>query len=370
MADKKRIALFTRYLTMGGIQKVMVRLANGFAQRGHPVDLVLAKGAGAVAQEVSSSVQIVNLESNRVWTALPGLMRYLRDASPSVLVSGEVPSNIVAMWARALSGSDTKFIVTVHQNTSVHAQTAEMWYRRLIPPMIRLFYPAAHRIATVSEGIKEDLSDMAPHLESKMRVAYNPVVDEYIFDKAKEPVAHPWLNQRDEPVVLGVGRLTHQKNFDLLLRAFAKVRADRDARLIILGDGNQRENLERCIKDLGIEDRVDLHGFVSNPYAYMEKASLFVLSSVFEGLPTVLIEALACGCPVVSTDCPNGPPEILEDGKWGTLVPMNDEDALARAMLESLSRSHDPDRLRQRARHFSVKNSIDRYLELFTLDGS
>ena len=364
MPEKKRIALFTRYLTMGGIQKVMVRLANGFAARGHSVDLVLAKGTGPVARDVSPDVRTVNLDANRVWTALPGLLRYLNDASPSVLVSGEVPSNIVAMWAKMLSAGDTTFVVTVHQNTSVHAQTAEMWYRRLIPHMIRVFYPAAHRIATVSEGIKKDLSRVAPHLESKISVAYNPVVDQDIFDKAKEPVSHPWFERMDEPVILGVGRLTQQKNFDLLLRAFAKVCTVRAARLIILGDGNQRENLEHRIEALEIKDRVDLHGFVSNPYAYMANASLFVLSSVFEGLPTVLIEALACGCPVVSTDCPNGPQEILEDGKWGKLIPMNDEDALASAMLESLSQLHDPDRLRQRALHFSVENSIDRYLDL------
>jgi glycosyltransferase involved in cell wall biosynthesis len=365
MPDKKRIALFTRYLTMGGIQKVMARLANGFAARGHPVDLVLAKGAGPIADEVSSKVRIVDLCANRVWAALPALMRYLRSASPAVLLSGEVPSNLVAMGAKTLSSVDTMFVVTVHQHTSLHAKTGDMWYRRLLPSLIRAFYPRAHRVVTVSGGIKDDLERLSTRVSRKAQVIYNPVVDSNLIDRANEPISHPWLKNREVPVILGVGRLTHEKNYELLLRAVAQVAVRRSVRLIILGEGKQRGHLERITRELGLEEVVDMHGVVNNPYPYMTNASLLALSSIFEGLPTVLIEALACGCPVVSTDCPSGPREILDDGTWGHLVPVNDKDALAAAIRQSLSESHDPDRLQERAWDFSVEKSIDRYLDLF-----
>jgi glycosyltransferase involved in cell wall biosynthesis len=370
MSDKKRIAVFTRYLTVGGLQRVMMRVANELAKRGYPVDLVLAKGLGPLANEVRSDVRVVNLDNNHVWASLPGLLRYLEEASPAVMLSGEVPSNLVAMWARLLTSADTKFVVSVHQNTTLHAQTAAIWYRKLIPYLIRIFYPAAHHVVTVSEGIGEDLKQLSPRLKSKTQVVHNPVIDQEIFQKAKAPVSHPWLADEEVPVILGVGRLSREKNFDLLLRAFAKVCAVRDARLMLLGDGPKREHLERLVNKLQIEDQVDMLGFVDNPYPYMADASLLVVSSIFEGLPTVIIEALACGCPVVSTDCPSGPREILGDGTWGELAPVDDEEALADAMLDSLAGSHDPNQLQERAWDFSVEKSIDRYLNLFFPDGA
>jgi glycosyltransferase involved in cell wall biosynthesis len=249
-----------------------------------------------------------------------------------------------------------------------YARSGEVWYGRFMPTLIKYFYPFADQVVAVSKGVSDNVTRMAPKTACKVRVVYNPIVDQKMLQKAKESVDHPWLNEKGPPVILGVGRLTRQKNFDLLLRSFASLREKRDARLIILGGGNQRESLEKRVDELDIGDHVDLHGFVRNPYPYMRRASLFVLSSDFEGFGSVIVEALACGCPVVSTDCPSGPREILGGGRWGRLVPVGDEVVLAEAMDEALSKPYDPDRLRQRARDFSVDAAVDNHLDVLFPD--
>ena len=364
----KHIAIFIRYLPMGGIQKIAVRLANEFAKRGHTVDLVLAKGKGALADDVHPEVRTVDLNKDRVWFALPALWAYLSEREPQVLLSLGFAANIVSTWIKPISPYNIDVFISVRSNMSMYTESNEVWYSGWTPLMIRLFYPLANKIIAVSEGVLEDLSSISSKAARKGGVIYNPVVDSEIFQKAEEPVSHPWFEE-DVPVVLGVGRLTPQKNFDLLLRTFARLRREHDARLIILGDGNQRERLEARTEALGIEDCVDLPGFVSNPYPFMANASLFALSSDFEGFGIVLVEALACGCPVVSTDCPSGPREILEDGKWGRLVPVGDEEALAAAMRKSLDEEHDPERLRRRAMDFSVDQAVDNYLDVLFPDG-
>jgi len=366
-AEHRHIALFVRYLPVGGIQKVMVRLANEFVQRGFRVDLIVAKGKGALTKDVSSEVRIIDLDKRRVWTALPALMQYLKSEQPDVLFSAEAPVNLVAVWARLLSSQRTRLIVSVHSNMTQYAKSGEVWYGRIMPYMIRQFYPLADKIVASSKGVLGDLSRDSPKIAQKGCVIY-PLIDQQSFQEANGPVRHPWLTDNGVPVILGVGRLTRQKNFDLLLRSFASLQEKRDARLIILGDGNQRESLARRVDELDIGDHADLHGFVGDPYPYMKKASLFVLSSDFEGFGIVIVEALACGCPVVSTDCPSGPREILDDGKWGGLVPVGDEAALTEAMDEALSKTHDPDRLRQRARDFSVDAAVDNHLDVLFPD--
>lgn len=360
--DTKKIALFIHSLSMGGIQKIIVRLANEFAKRGHEVDLVLAKGEGALISEVSSDVQIVNLDQQHLWMGLPALLRYLKRGLPDVLFAAEAPINLVAIWTKILSRRPFRLVVSVRSNMTQYAKSDNVWYSGYIPTMIRWFYPRADKIVAVSEGVLDDLSRIFARASQKGCVVYNPVVDQELFQKAEQSVNHPWLDG-DMPVILGVGRLTHQKNFGLLLRAFATIRLNREARLIILGDGRERKALKRLAEELGIADEVSFEGFKENPYRYMSRASLFVLSSNSEGFGNVIVEALACGCPVISTDS-GGPREILQDGKWGRLVPVNDEEALAEAMSESLSETHDPSQLRKRAVDFSVDEAVDEYLEV------
>ena len=361
--NPRHIAIFIRYLPMGGVQKIAVRLANEFVKRGHTVDLVLAKGKGALADEVHPEVKMVDLNKNRVWLALPALGKYLLRRRPQALLSLGFSANVLSSVLNVLIPHDFGVFISVRSNTSRLAKNDKMWYSRWVPSITRVFYPLADKIIAVSEGVLEDLSSISPRAGRRGCVIYNPVFNSEVLRKAEEPVSHPWFEEKDVPIILGVGRLTPQKNFDLLLRAFKRVRREKEARLIVLGDGNQRENLEARIEALDLGGRVDLHGFVDNPYPFMRRASLLVLSSDYEGLPSVPIQALACGCPVVTTDCPSGPREILDDGTWGRLVPVGDEEALAEAITESLNETHDPEYLRQRAMDFSVDKAVDNYLD-------
>lgn len=362
MMESKHIAIFLRYLQMGGIQKIALRLANEFAERGHKVDLIVAKGKGALAADVHPEVTLVDLNKSRVWLALPSLLRYVLRRHPQALLSLGFSANVLASALTVLVPYDLGIYISVRSNMSRHSRNDEVWYSRWVPTIIQIVYPLADKIIAVSKGVLEDLSNISPRAASRGCVIYNPVFSSEIIEKAEQPICHPWLQKDGPPVILGVGRLTPQKNFDLLLRSFRRMERDREVRLVILGNGNQRESLEGRIEALDLECRVDLPGFVENPYPYMRRASLLVLSSDYEGLPSVPIQALACGCPVVATDCPSGPREILEDGKWGRLVPVGDEEALAEAMEKSLDEEHDPDHLRQRAMDFSVDKAVDNYI--------
>jgi glycosyltransferase involved in cell wall biosynthesis len=362
--DAKHITIFLRYLPMGGIQKIAVRLANEFVKRGHTVDLVLAKGEGAMATEVHPDVRMINLNKQRVWLALPELWVYMCQNQPDSLLSFGFSANVVSICAKMMSFFRINVYVSARNNMSKFSETDEVWYSDWVTFMIQLLFPLADKVIAVSEGVLEDLRDISSRVGQRGCVIYNPVINKDILQKADETTSHPWFTEERAPVVLGVGRLTPQKNFALLLRAFNRIQQTQAVRLIILGDGNKRAQLETQIEQLELEDKVDLHGFVDNPFPFMREASLLVMSSDYEGLPSVPIQALACGCPVVSTDCPSGPREILEDGKWGRLVPVGDEEALAEAMRTSLAEEHDPERLRQRAMDFSVDNAVEQYLDV------
>ncbi len=338
---REGIALFLPSLRGGGAERVMLNLAQGFVKRGFHVDLVLAKAEGAYLSEVPPEVRIVNLKASRVLWSLPGLIRYLRREQPRVMLSALSHANLVALWARAVARVKTRLVVSEHNTLSISTEGTPGMRAKLIPWLAKQFYPAADAIIAVSEGVAQDLIAQTGLPREKVRVIYNPVITPALFAKAKEPVEHPWFQNERKPVILGVGRLTEQKDFATLLRAFALVREKYPARLMILGEGEDRPKLEALARQLQLEEDVALPGFVSNPYKYMRRATVFVLSSRWEGLPTVLIEALALGTPVVATDCPSGPREILEEGRWGQLVPVGDVEALAAALNTALASKTD-----------------------------
>lgn len=360
----RRIAIFVKNLPIGGVQKVVVQLANGFVQRGLEVDLVVAKGGGAMAKLLEPAVNLVDLRVRRMWSAASGLRRYIRQNSPDALLSAGIQENVLAVWGTAFL-STTRLVLSVHTDMSQFAANAQVWYSKVSSSGIRLFYGRADAIIAASKGIWQDLIATAPGLKHKSSVVYNPVVDESLRQLSREYVEHPWFSEgEDIPVILGIGRMDPPKNFELLLRAVARVAKTREVRLCLIGDGIDRKRLESITRDLEIEDRVLFAGFERNPYKYMANASLLVMPSRFEGFGLVLVEAMACGCPVVSTDCPSGPREILEDGRWGRLVPLDDVDALAQAIEESLDSEEDPQVLRRRAEDFSVDRAVDGYLEI------
>lgn len=346
-------------LVGGGAERVTLNLATGLARQGQRVDLVLASKTGDLLDQVPDSVRVVDLGAKRTITSLPSLLRYLRSERPDGLLSAINHANLVAISASRLGGYRGPVIATEHIH--LPAGSAGAW-QFAFNQTIRLIYPFAHKVVAVSHGVKRSLIEHGGVRADRVDVIYNPVIGERMLGHV--PTRPAALPNDGIPTILGVGRLSEQKNFPLLIRAFARLRQVRDARLLILGQGPDRDMLRALADDLGLGEDVALPGFVPNPYDYLASADLFVLSSDWEGLPTVLIEALALGTPVVSTDCPSGPQEILQDGAYGRLVPMNDEQALAESMLASLETPHVP--VPQTWRDQFLESSVAaKYLALF-----
>jgi glycosyltransferase involved in cell wall biosynthesis len=362
---QKRIAIFMPSLFGGGGQRSMVNLANGMADFGYAVDLVLAQVEGPFLSEVRSPVRIVDLKASRALTSLPALVRYLRNEQPDAMLSVFGYVNIIASWAWRLSGVRTRLLLNEQNTVSLESGNAARWRGRLVPWLIKHFYPWANGIVVVSHGVRDDMAQLTKIPQERITVIYNPsVVGAEVWEKAHAPLDHPWFKPDQPPVLVAVGRLQMQKDYPTLLHAFAQVRKNRPVRLLILGEGKERLPLEELIKELGLEQDISLPGFVMNPYAYMARASLFVLSSRWEGLPTVLIEALCCGTPVVSTDCPSGPREILRDGQYGQLVPVGDVDGLAQA-IEAALNSKAPGAPSESWRPYDLENVVNQYISLF-----
>ncbi len=332
-----RLAIFVPDLVAGGAQRSMIKLASGLAERGRQVDLVLAHASGPFLSEAPDTVRLVDLGAPRVLASLPHLADYLRRERPAAMLS-VLHANLVALWARRLTGIPHRLVVSERNmlSSEVQAYAADM-RMRLIPLLTRRCYPWADAVVAVSWGVAADLVRYAQLSPRQVRVIYNPIITPGLRQKALEPLAHPWFIPGAPPVILAVGRLAEQKDFTTLIRAFAEVRRSRPARLLILGEGDERPLLEATAQQLDVQDDVGLPGFVPNPYPYMVRAGAFVLSSRWEGLPGVLIEALYCGAPLVSTDCPSGPREILAGGRYGLLTPVGDATKLAGAIDAALN---------------------------------
>lgn len=360
----KRLVIFVPTLYGGGAERAMLNLARAFSEQGIKVDLVMLRVEGTYLSQLPPEVRLIDLGGKRLWQSLPALVRYLRQEQPPVMLSTLDDTNIAAIWARRLAGSKTRLVVNVQNTISQDAKNAKQLKIRFMPQLVRWFFPWADAVVPVSQGVADDLMEIGVSKES-IQVIPNPVVTPNVFQKAQEEVDHPWFVPGQPPVILGVGRLNKQKDFHTLIRAFAQLRRQRLARLVILGDDEGEEaSLKALIQELNLTEDVDLPGFVSNPYAYMAKSAVFVLSSLFEGLPSVLIEAMAVGIPVVATNCKSGPLEILENGKYGKLVAVGDASGLATAILETLEAPLDSDVLRQRGKEFSLERSLAQYSQV------
>ena len=344
--QQRRVAIFVPGLYGGGAERVAVNLAKGMARRSYAIDLVVAEAEGPYLAEGLNPVRLVELNSRhlpilRTMASLPALVRYLRRERPAALLS-VLHGNFVALWARHLAGIPLRLVISEHNTFSIRTRTLSRFHRWLTPQLVKRFYPWADGIVAVSKGVADDLTQVVDLPEGHIRIIYNPIITPELRAKAQMPLEHPWYQSGEPPVVVAVGRLTEQKDFSSLLKAFAQVQRARPVRLIILGEGEERRALEMLVRQLGLSEDVSLPGFVANPYPYLVHASLFVLSSRWEGLPTVLVEALYCGVPVVATDCPSGPREILADGKYGLLVPVGDVGAMAQAIEKGLAGREPP----------------------------
>lgn len=397
----KRIAVLVPSLDGGGAERSMLNLVNAFLERGREVDLVLCRAKGAYLENVPADARLVVLQSAgnlggrtgalranisrlgpvirpvilpskiaREIEYLGSLRRYLRERRPDVMLSALTYANLIALWARNQTDPQLPVVVSERIALSQHCYnepSRSKWRWRYLPPLVGSSYPDAEAIISVSNQVADDLSAVTGVDRGTIRTIYNPVVDDKLRSQAAEPLDHPWFGPQSPPVILGVGRLTQQKDFSTLIRAFARLRATCEVRLVILGEGKQRSMLEALVNDLGLDADVQLPGFVANPFQFMARAAALVLSSEYEGLPGVVIQALACGCPVVSTNCPGGSAEILCEGKYGPLVPVGDDVALCRAMESVLEHPIEKKILMQRAEQFSIDCAAEQYLSV--LDG-
>ena len=363
-----RVALFSPTLESGGSELVQVRLARGFVERGYEVDLVVAEAVGQRVDEVDPRVRLVDLGARppRALTRAVGLARYLARESPDVLIAAD---DVVGtcVWARAVVRARTRVVLAVHSHLSRQIGARDAIGARARRLLVRTVYPRADALVTVSGGVRDDLiAYVGPSVERAV-VIYNPAVPPDLDEQVAGDPGHRWLVNGGPPVVLGAGRLARPKDFGTLIRAFAHVVAEEpESRLIITGESppferEVRGELEALVAELGLGDVVDLPGRVPNVLAIMGRASVFALSSIYEGAPLVIIEALAAGTPVVATDCESGPAELLEGGRWGTLVPVGDPEALGRALVAALRAEHDRDALRAYGKSFGVDAAVHRY---------
>ena len=397
MSGAKRIAVLLPSLAGGGAERSMLNLIGAFLQQGRAVDLLLFRREGPYLNSVPDGTRVIELPAESAlrgrWLAaradpsgisallrpvvlarktdgdlrhIAPLARYLGEQPPDVLLSAMTYTNLVALWARGLARASVPVVISERISLSHHIESKSSkpaWRWTHLLPAVSHTYAAADGIVVVSNSVADDLAANTRLERSAIHTIYNPVVDDTLRTMAAEPLDHPWFAPDAPPVVLGVGRLIPQKDFATLLRAFAILSTKCRARLVILGEGRLRPELESLARELGIDAHADLPGFAENPYRYMARAGVFALSSIYEGLPGVLIQALACACPVVSTDCPGGSAEILDGGRVGRLVPMQDPAALAEALHATLTRPPPVEQLQARAARFSVQHTSHEYLD-------
>lgn len=345
---------------------MLVNLLRELADRGYEIDLLLAEADGEFLPEIPDEVRILDVEPATgpvvgIFASVLPLVRYLRRVRPDTLLTTKPHTNLAALLARKLAAVPVRTVVSRHSMTSHQLRHLDDTRHKINIELSKYAYPWADAIVAVSEGVRADVSETLGISTERFSVIHNPVVTPELVAKSKAELDHSWFEADAPPVVLSVGRLHPQKNYSLLIDAFATLREREEARLLILGEGPARPELERLVEARGLGDEVSLPGSTDNPYAYMRRASVVALSSVTEALPSALIEAMACGCPVVSTNCSSGPVEILGNGEYGRLVPVNDGDALADALLATLRDPPPESKLRERASDFSAEAITDEY---------
>ncbi|QZZ23414.1 glycosyltransferase [Leptothermofonsia sichuanensis E412] len=351
MPFSPQISLFLDNLEEGGVQRAIVNLAQGFLNLGLKVDIVLQRAEGPFIKQVPDGVRIVDLGNPRLRASVAALANYLHQEQPKALLASLHYSTEVAILAKHWSKSSTR-VVVCEQGSLAPLKKAHVPINKplaflgLTPgrptSLVKYFYSWADGIVAVSQGAAEDLAEVANLPLKDIQVIYNPVITPDFTEKAREPIEHPWFTNKDIPVIVSAGRLVDQKDYPTLIRAFAQIVKVHPSRLVILGSGSDRSRLETLICQLDLKEHVVLLGHVQNPYKYMASADVFVLSSIWEGLGNVLIEAMALGTPVVATNCKSGPSEILADGKYGYLTPVGDSAALAEAISHVLSGNSKP----------------------------
>ncbi len=352
----------------GGIGTNIVNLANEFRKMGFRVDVVLDTLTGSLVHQLDDSVGVVKLKTSHTVGGIPSLVWYLLRNRPDVMLTPVVRHTVLALRAKSVTRSRTRVFAQVHSTYSKAFQILKPSKLKIRLRKIKKYYPRCELIITVSKGVTEDFSSLTGIPAAMMDHVYNPVFTKSLVTRADEKIPHGWFQPGQPPVILGVGRLVPAKNFPLLIRAFEIVRQNTFCRCVIIGEGAERRAIESAIEKSGFPKDIELLGHMENPLPYMRRAGVFVLSSSWEGFGSVLVEAMASGCPVVSTDCPYGPREILEDGFYGHIVPVDDAIPMAQAISETLCNPRDPQKMIKGAHRFDVTTIAETYLDKFGLE--
>lgn len=358
----QRIALVLPDLRCGGVERMRANMAAHLLELGYKIDFVLLRAQGELLFELPQQARVIDLKANRFRNAVRPLTRYLKQTGPDAVLADMWPITAIAILANRAAGSPARVVVSEHNTLSLSTAQTSRARRAALRLSLRLLYPRADARIAVSNGVADDLAVLSGLARSRFEVIHNPAATEKVGG-LNNKLRDPWDGATGKRI-LSVGRLKEQKDHATLIRAFAEVRKSINATLVILGEGHLRADLERLIADLNLGEDVRLAGFVRNPAPWYEGADLFALSSRWEGFGNVIVEALQCGTPVVSTDCPSGPREILCEGSYGRLVPVGQPQALATAMLETLSSPPEASGLRARALDFTVEKAAFSYLRL------
>lgn len=358
------VALLLSYSGDGGVERMMNHLIGGLVAAGCRVDVLVLKASGGHFAGMPDGARVLRLDSSHASAAVGALADYLRRVRPPVLLAAKDRAGRAAVRARVRAQSATRIFIRLG-NTLSESLAGRGWlHRTLRVATVRRYWPRADGLIAVSDGVADDVIELARVPSDRVHVAPNPVITPALFERARELPSHAWPDAAGDPVILGVGRLERQKDFPTLLRAFARLRERCPARLVILGEGDDRAALQRLAGELGVADFTSLPGFVDNPHAAMARADLFVLSSAWEGSPNALTEALALGTPVVATDCRSGPREVLDSGRIAPLVPVGDAAALAAAMARILQAPPDADVLRAAVARYERDASTRAYMDI------
>jgi glycosyltransferase involved in cell wall biosynthesis len=361
------VAIYLHDLAGGGVERQSLIIAEEFRRHGADVTLVLHRLRGQLLEYVPNGLRIVDLKSSRTLMDIPGLVRFLRAEKPDILLSNVDLNNIAALLAKAISLSDTKVVICQHNTISHSFVTDETWLYRYTALAYRILAPLISRAVAVSAGVAKELATIARLPTDRVLTINNPVVGPDFRARCDEAADHPWFHQSQGPIFVSAGRLVPQKDHETMIRALAIHRRHGNGRLIILGSGPRGEALSDLVGRLNLTDVVDFLGFRTNALPFFRQADVFLLSSRCEGFGNVIVEALGCGTPVISTRCEHGPTEILDNGRYGVLVEPQNPAALAEAMdqVATLRERFPADMLRQRAEEFSYAACASRYMAMF-----
>lgn len=367
-ADAPRIAIFLATSGQSGVDRAAKNLIPELARRGYEVDLLKVRRHGPELPEIPAGVRVVDLGHAHVFACVFAVARYLRRERPAVLLTDKNRVNQTGLLARWLAGAyRTRLIFWIGTPPSRELAQRSRLTQQGRKMMTRLLYPLAERYLADSDGVAEDFSAYANIPRERVTVVPRPVVPRALFESPPPRPDHPWFAQGQPPVILGVGELSPGKDFATLLRAFARLRGEQHCRLVLIGKGRLREALLRQAAGLGVAEDVELTGFRTDVYAFMAHAAVLALTSLREGLSFVLIEAMACGTPVASTDCPTGPRAVLDHGRYGPLVPMGDDAALAECLRQLLRAPPTAQHLREGALRYAIPHAAESLLKVLGL---